>query len=127
MKKSYLLFALVLLSSISMIRAQKIDNLIELKQKSQNPLFHRLGKAIETPAFESEGYWSWGSSVVKGDDGKYHMFVSRFPKSLPFHGPYGESATASPMRLLERATVHQGLSSVNWSYVGSAKGWVEPI
>ena len=85
MKKNYFLFALILLSSISMLRAQKIDNLIELKQKSQNPLFHQLGKAIKTPAFESEGYWSWGSSVVKGDDGKYHMFVSRFPKSLPFH------------------------------------------
>lgn len=65
MKKSYFLFALVLLSSISMLRAQQIDNLIELKQKSQNSLFHRLDKAIETPAFESEGYWSWGSSVVK--------------------------------------------------------------
>ena len=56
MKKNYFLFALILLSSISMLRAQKIDNLIELKQKSQNPLFHQLGKAIKTPAFESEGY-----------------------------------------------------------------------
>ena len=65
MKKNYFLFALILLSSISMLRAQKIDNLIELKQKSQNPLFHQLGKALKTPAFESEGYWSWGSSVVK--------------------------------------------------------------
>lgn len=83
MKKNYFLFALILLSSISMLRAQKIDNLIELKQKSQNPLFHQLGKAIKTPAFESEGYWSWGSSVVKGDDGKYHMFVSPFSQVTP--------------------------------------------
>ena len=116
MKKNYFLFALVLFSSINLLRAQKIDNLIELKQKSQNPLFHRLGKAIETPAFESEGYWSWGSSVVKGDDGKYHMFVSRFPQSLPFHpgwmvaseivhavsdvpqGPYQFSEVALPAR-----------------------------
>lgn len=66
-------------------RAQKIDNLVELKERSGNELFHRLGKAPRTPAFESEGYWTWGSSVVKGDDGKYHMYVSRFPKSLPFH------------------------------------------
>lgn len=56
-----------------------------MKQQSQNELFHRLDKAPRTPAFECEGYWSWGSSVVKGEDGKYHMFVSRFPKSLPFH------------------------------------------
>lgn len=47
MKKNYFLFALILLSSISMLRAQKIDNLIELKQKSQNPLFHQLGKALK--------------------------------------------------------------------------------
>ena len=42
MKKNPFLFALILLSSISMLRAQKIDNLIELKQKSQNPLFLSL-------------------------------------------------------------------------------------
>ena len=65
--------------------AQKIENLPVMKQQSQNELFHRLDKAPRTPAFECEGYWSWGSSVVKGEDGKYHMFVSRFPKSLPFH------------------------------------------
>lgn len=66
-------------------QAQKIDNLVELKQKSSNELFHCLGKAPRTPAFDSEGYWVWGSSVVKGEDGKYHIYVSRFPKSLPFH------------------------------------------
>ena len=60
--------------------AQKIENLVELKQQSENRLFHRLDKAPRTPAFASEGYWVWGSSIVKGDDGKYHMFVSRFPK-----------------------------------------------
>ena len=53
---------------------------------------------------------------MKGDDGKYHMFVSRFPKSLPFHpgwmvaseivhavsevpqGPYRFSEVALPAR-----------------------------
>ena len=78
MKKNYFLFALILLSSISMLRAQKIDNLIELKQKSQNPLFHQLGKAIKTPAFESEGYWSWGSSVVCS----YPVYPSHSPSIL---------------------------------------------
>lgn len=65
--------------------AQQIDRLVELKNESLNPLFSRLDKAPRTPAFESEGYWAWGSSVIKGGDGKYHMYVSRFPKSLPFH------------------------------------------
>jgi hypothetical protein len=35
--------------------------------------------------FSMEGYWVWGSSVVEGEDGLYHMFVSRWPKHLPFH------------------------------------------
>lgn len=114
--KRYNLFLLIATFICTATSAQKIDNLVELKQKSHNPLFHNLGKASRTPAFESEGYWVWGSSVVKGEDGKYHMFVSRFPKSLPFHpgwmvaseivhavsdvpqGPYKFSDVALPAR-----------------------------
>lgn len=82
-KHLYVLLCFTLLGST--VFAQKIENLVELKHQSKNELFHHLGQAPHTPAFESEGYWVWGSSVVKGEDGKYHMFVSRFPKSLPFH------------------------------------------
>lgn len=114
--KRYNLFLLIATFICTATSAQRIDNLVELKQKSHNPLFHNLGKASRTPAFESEGYWVWGSSVVKGEDGKYHMFVSRFPKSLPFHpgwmvaseivhavsdvpqGPYKFSDVALPAR-----------------------------
>lgn len=32
-----------------------------------------------------DGYWVWDGSVIKGDDGRYHMFASRWPKRLPFH------------------------------------------
>lgn len=35
--------------------------------------------------FRMEGYWVWCGSVIKGDDGRYHMFASRWPKSLPHH------------------------------------------
>ena len=35
--------------------------------------------------FEMEGYWVWCGSVVKGGDGKYHMFASRWPKAYPMH------------------------------------------
>lgn len=98
------------------LNAQRIGNIAELKEKSRNSLFHNLGKAPLTPAFECEGWWTWGSSVIKGEDGKYHMYVSRFPKSLPFHpgwmvaseivhavsdtpeGPYTFSDVALPAR-----------------------------
>lgn len=35
--------------------------------------------------FRMEGYWVWGSSVLRGEDGLYHMYVSRWPRRLPFH------------------------------------------
>ncbi|HLO79477.1 MAG TPA: glycoside hydrolase family protein [Chitinophagaceae bacterium] len=41
-----------------------------------------LGKRITTVdssnLFLSDSYYIWGASVVKGDDGKYHMFYSRW-------------------------------------------------
>lgn len=35
--------------------------------------------------FRMKGYWVWCGSVVKGEDGKYHMFASRWKKDLPMH------------------------------------------
>ncbi|WP_053377186.1 hypothetical protein [Paenibacillus sp. FJAT-27812] len=32
-----------------------------------------------------DGYWVWCGSVAKGEDGRFHMFASRWPKSLPMH------------------------------------------
>ncbi len=32
-----------------------------------------------------EGYWVWCGSVAKGDDGRFHMFASRWPKTFPMH------------------------------------------
>ena len=83
--KSQILFIAYLLIGTALY-AQTLQEVQQKKAESQNPLFHKLGKAYKTPAFECEGWWVWGSSVIKGEDGKYHMFVSRFPKSLPFQG-----------------------------------------
>lgn len=57
----------------------------ELHPEWRNDLKRRLAPAPVGGGFSQEDYWVWGSSVVKGDDGKYHMFVSRWPKSLRFH------------------------------------------
>lgn len=32
-----------------------------------------------------EGYWVWCGSVIKGEDGRYHMFASRWKKTQPMH------------------------------------------
>lgn len=31
------------------------------------------------------GYWIWDPSIIRGDDGLYHMFASRVPQGIPFH------------------------------------------
>jgi len=34
--------------------------------------------------FKTEGYYNWCSSMIRGDDGKYHLFYSRWPKKYGF-------------------------------------------
>ena len=35
--------------------------------------------------FAMDDYWVWDGSVIKGEDGRYHMFASRWPKKYPMH------------------------------------------
>lgn len=35
--------------------------------------------------FHMDDYWVWCGSAVKGEDGRYHLFASRWPKYLPMH------------------------------------------
>jgi len=52
-----------------------------------NEFRDRLLPAPMDGGFRMDGYWIWCGSVIKGDDGKYHMFASRWPKTTGF-GPY---------------------------------------
>ncbi|MBJ6368780.1 alpha-L-fucosidase [Snuella sedimenti] len=36
--------------------------------------------------FKTEGYYNWGTSILKGEDGKYHMFYARWKKEYGFLG-----------------------------------------
>ena len=89
--------------------------------------------------FQMEGYWVWGSSVAKGDDGLFHMFVSRWPKRLPFHpgwmvaseivhatsktaeGPYRFSEVVLPAR---GPQYWDGRSTHNPKIVRHGKTWI---
>ncbi len=46
----------------------------------------RLQRVSEDNIFKTEGYYNWGSSIIKGDDGKYHLFYSRWKKEYSFLG-----------------------------------------
>ena len=41
--------------------------------------------ASDKNGVQMDGYWVWDGSVIKGEDGRYHMFASRWKQSLPFH------------------------------------------
>ena len=57
-------------------------------QPVNNRLFFkdRLQPVSEENIFKTEGYFNWGSSIIIGDDGKYHLFYSRWPKKYTFFG-----------------------------------------
>jgi hypothetical protein len=113
MKKVLLLFLLVG-AFFSPALGQKKDT--KTAGKEENMIYSKIGEAPVGGGFSQEGYWVWGSSVVKGEDGLYHMFVSRWPKQLIFHpgwmvaseivhatakdpaGPYTFSDVALPAR-----------------------------
>lgn len=44
----------------------------------------RLCPAVKDGGFAMDGYWIWCGSVVKGDDGRYHMYASRWERGLSF-------------------------------------------
>ncbi|MCC6581038.1 MAG: glycoside hydrolase family protein [Phycisphaeraceae bacterium] len=50
----------------------------------------RLGAAPVGGGFAMDNWWIWCGSVVRGPEGKYHMFASRWPRSIPaFLRAYG--------------------------------------
>lgn len=70
-----------------------------LGQDNPDNLFlrDRLQPVAESNIFKTEGYFNWGASIIKGKDGKYHMFYSRWKKEYSFLGwlIYSEIAHAT--------------------------------
>ncbi|MDB4581554.1 glycoside hydrolase family protein [Draconibacterium sp.] len=46
----------------------------------------RLQSISENNIFQTEGYYNWCSSIIRGDDQKYHLFYSRWKKKYKFTG-----------------------------------------
>jgi len=51
---------------------------------SQDEFISKLLPAPIAGGFRMDGYWVWGMSVIRDDEGKYHGYASRWPKSMPF-------------------------------------------
>lgn len=57
--------------------------------RNEKKISDYFGKAPMQGGFAMEDYWVWCPSVIKGEDGLYHMFASRWPKKYPFHPGWG--------------------------------------
>lgn len=72
----------LLILSLSILQAA-----IAQSKKPDNLFFKdRLGKAGPANIFKTAGYYNWGGSILKGSDGQYHLFYSRWKKSYSFYG-----------------------------------------
>lgn len=60
-------------------------------------LYDKISSVSEDQIFKTEGYYNWGSSIIKGPAGKYHLFYSRWKKEHTFYGwlTYSEVARAT--------------------------------
>ncbi len=59
--------------------------LVSHAQKKDSLAFiDRILPAPKNGGFQDPDYWIWGSSVIKGEDGKYHMFASRWSRKVNF-------------------------------------------
>ncbi|WP_082198179.1 glycoside hydrolase family protein [Bacillus sp. FJAT-26390] len=52
----------------------------------ENPIYDRLLPAPKNGGFHMDDYYIWCGSAIQGEDGKYHLFASRWRKELGF-GP----------------------------------------
>lgn len=57
---------------------------VSSKESQPIAFMDRILPAPKGGGFRDDNYWVWGSSVIKGEDGKYHMFASRWSKDVGF-------------------------------------------
>jgi hypothetical protein len=57
-------------------------------QRIMNHSFNLQERLLPAPkggGFRMDDYWTWDGSVIQGEDGRWHMFASRWPKRYPMH------------------------------------------
>ena len=110
--------------------------------------YERLKPAPVGGGFALEDYWVWCGSVLRGEDGRYHMFAARWPKTLSFwphyfmlsevvhatadtpEGPYEFQEVALPARgegcwdgrMTHNPTIHKWGDTYLLYYIGATFG-----
>jgi hypothetical protein len=57
-------------------------------ETTPTPFSTRIRPALPEPVFQREDHYVWCPSVVRDDRGRYHLFASSWPKTLPFMASY---------------------------------------
>ncbi len=55
-----------------------------MERSPTHPFINRILPAPKGGGFRMDGYWVWCGSVIRGDDGRYQMFASRWPRDVSF-------------------------------------------
>lgn len=71
------IFGVLMFSFLVGIAQENTDNL---------RLYDNFEAVSSENIFKTEGYFNWGTSIIKGNDGKYHLFYSRWKKEYSFYG-----------------------------------------
>ncbi len=92
-----------------------------------NPDELNLGQMIRplnsNNIFRDPEYYNWGSSIIKGKDGKYHLFYARWPRKYSFYAwlPLSEIAHAVSGRpegpYVYKETVLKGRGGDHWDAI----------
>lgn len=131
------------------LKALCLPALLWLAASTASAELPAMGVVPRAGGFRMEGYWVWCGSVIKGDDGKYHMFSSRWPKDITFHpgwmtsseivravadkpeGPYTFQEVVLPARGIEywdgRATHNPAIARHGDTYVLYYMGSTHPL
>ncbi len=81
MKRKWTILIIPIITIISV----RCTNNNPVEPKWENNIYRRIQPAPVGGGLTMKDYWVWGSSVIKGEDGLYHMYASRWPKKLLFH------------------------------------------
>ncbi|MBK1878947.1 glycoside hydrolase family protein [Pelagicoccus mobilis] len=97
------------LKSVGIACAALLMTACSTQDKVDEPFSLDLGKPPLTAKFESEEKSIWGGSLVKGKDGLYHMFYSRWDKALGWawvtHSEIAHAVSKSPFGPFEHKDV----------------------
>ena len=84
--------------------------LLSCADKSDSSFKLELAKVPASAKFVSDTMSIWGGSLVKGDDGLYHMYYSRWPKKLGWawvtHSEIAHAVSVSPFGPFEFREMH---------------------